>query len=67
MNGVVKRIARDKGFGFIQGNRQDGGKDYFFHYTALKNIKFEQLQEGQEVTFEDVDTPKGLRAEQIFV
>ena len=64
MSGIVKRIRHEKGFGFILGS---DGKEYFFHMTALKNIRFEQLEVGSEVEFEDVMADKGLRAEEIFV
>lgn len=63
MNGRVKRIT-DKGFGFLIG---DDGKEYFFHQTALKNVKFDELREGTEVTFEDAEGAKGPRAEDIYV
>jgi CspA family cold shock protein len=63
MNGKVKRIT-DKGFGFILG---DDKKEYFFHSSALKNVKFDDLREGTEVTFEDAEGTKGPRAEDIYV
>lgn len=64
MNGTVIRKIQDKGFGFI---KDDKGKEYFFHFSALKNIKFDNLIEGQEVTFEDAEGQKGPRAEDIYV
>lgn len=64
MNGIVKRIVRDKGFGFI-ANEQ--GSEFFFHRSALKNINFEELEEGREVTFEDAEGQKGPRAEDVYV
>jgi len=64
MTGTVKRIVKDKGFGFIQGEDE---QEYFFHRSALKNIKFEELQEQQEVTFEEDEGAKWLRAEDIYV
>lgn len=63
MTGIVKRLIRDKGFGFIES----GKSEFFFHRSALKNMNFEDLQEGQEVTFEEGEGTKGPRAEDIYV
>ena len=63
MIGTIKRLYLDKNYGFIRS----GNKDYFFHGSALKNIKIDDLEEGQEVTFEDNEGSKGPRAEDIFV
>ena len=50
----------DKNFGFIsQGN---GEKDLFFHGNELVNCSFADLREGDTVTFEVNETPKGLAA-----
>jgi CspA family cold shock protein len=51
-----------KGFGFIAG--QDG-KEYFFHQSACGDARFEDLHEGQNVTFEVGQGPKGPRAENV--
>jgi CspA family cold shock protein len=59
--GSIKRIVHDKGFGFIASS--DGG-EYFFHRSACQ-IPFEQLREGQQVTFEKGQGPKGPRAENV--
>lgn len=65
MTGTVIRIIADKGFGFIKG---EDGKEYFFHYTGLKNIQFDELTVGREIiAFEEVEGKKGLRAEDIYV
>jgi CspA family cold shock protein len=63
MQGTIKRLAKEKGFGFIESK----GQEYFFHMSGLKNVRFDELYEGQEVTFEDVETPKGQRAEDIYI
>ena len=60
--GSVQRITRDKGFGFI---RAEDGRDYFFHYTELQNVELAQLIEGDQVEFVGVETPKGLRANEV--
>lgn len=59
MNGVVKKKT-DKGFGFITIAGQD--KDLFFHSNSLVGVTFDELQEGDNVTFETEESPKGLNA-----
>lgn len=63
MNGTIKRLVRDKGFGFIAAN--DGDAEYFFHTSACRNVRFDELQEGQTVSFEVGQGPKGPRAENV--
>jgi CspA family cold shock protein len=65
MTGRVARITTDKGYGFIKNDA--GGKDLFFHHSALMNMKFVDLREGAQVTFEIAETEKGPRAEDIYV
>lgn len=55
---VVKK--NDKGFGFIK--RDGETKDLFFHAKELSNITFDELQEGDKVSFEVGDSPKGPNA-----
>ena len=62
--GVVKRLLRDKGFGFIKA---EDGKDLFFHMTALRNIRFDLLKEGDPVEFDIVKEPRGPKAVRIKV
>ena len=59
MNGVIKKKT-DKGFGFISVAGQD--KDLFFHSKALVGVTFDELQEGDEVSFETEESPKGMNA-----
>jgi len=61
-NGKVKRLVTEKGFGFVLG--QDG-QEYFFHQSACVGVKFDNLREGQAVTFETGQGPKGPRAENV--
>jgi len=58
-NGRIKKIIYDRGFGFVRG---DDGNEVFFHRTELNNVDFDSLEEGQAVTFEVVNSPKGPRA-----
>lgn len=57
--GTVKWFNESKGFGFITS--EDGG-DVFVHYSALQGDGFKSLSEGQAVSFDVVDSPKGPKA-----
>lgn len=57
--GTVKWFNESKGFGFIA--RQDG-EDVFVHHTSISGSGFKSLAEGQTVTFDVENTPKGPRA-----
>ena len=59
--GTIKRIVRDRGFGFI---RDDGGQEWFFHRSAVDG-SFDDLAEGQRVTFEEEPSAKGPRAAKV--
>ena len=58
--GKVKWFNETKGFGFIAP--QDGTEDVFVHYSSITGDGFKTLAEGQAVTFEVVEGPKGLSA-----
>ena len=62
-NGTIKRIT-EKGFGFIATAE---GTEYFFHRSACTGTPFEQLREGQTVSFTLGQGPKGPRAEDVNV
>ena len=62
MNGTIKRLVTDKGFGFVAA--QDG-TEYFFHQSACTDARFDDLREGQAVTFQQGQGPKGPRAENV--
>ena len=59
MEGVIARVT-DRGFGFITREGED--KDLFFHSNELQNVQFNDLREGDKVTFEVAEGPKGLNA-----
>jgi len=61
--GKVKWFNDAKGFGFIQ--RDGGGEDVFVHHTAILAEGFRTLKEGDEVTFEVTQGPKGLQARNV--
>lgn len=52
----------DKGFGFIAPDGDTSGKDLFFHSTSLQGVTFDELREGDSVTFETEQSDKGPRA-----
>ena len=60
--GTVKWFNDAKGFGFIE---QEDGSDVFVHHTAIQADGFKSLEEGQRVSFEIVDGPKGLAADNV--
>jgi CspA family cold shock protein len=62
MNGTVKWFNSDKGFGFITG---DDGRDVFAHFSQINVDGFKTLDEGQKVSFEVTQGPKGPQAENI--
>ncbi len=64
MNGTVKWFNSDKGYGFITG---DDGKDVFAHFSQINSDGFRTLEEGQKVSFEITQGPKGPQAENISV
>ncbi len=59
VKGTVKWFNESKGFGFI--TKEDGG-DVFVHYSEIQGDGFKSLSEGQAVSFEVVDGPKGPKA-----
>lgn len=55
--GTIVTIRDDKGFGFISPAGQEGN-DVFFHRSAVLDAEFEQLREGQEVSFDEEPDPR---------
>ena len=63
MNGTIRTLRVDKGFGFI---KDESGKEYFFHQSAIYGEGIEMLREGDSVEFTlGEDGPKGPRAENV--
>ena len=60
--GTVKWFNNAKGYGFIS---REGGADVFVHHTAIVADGFRSLNEGDRVSFEVVDGPKGLQARNV--
>ena len=59
--GSIKRLT-DKGFGFIDTGTD---KDMFFHSSNLEGVSYDELQEGQRVSYTEGMGPKGPRAENV--
>jgi CspA family cold shock protein len=59
MQGKVKWFNERKGFGFIEA---ENGNDVFVHFSAIQDSGFKTLQEGQSVSFDVQNGPKGLSA-----
>ena len=61
-NGTVKWFNADKGFGFIS---QESGDDVFVHFSAIQGKGFKTLEEGQSVSFEIEEGPRGKQASNV--
>ena len=61
--GTVKWFNSEKGFGFIAVD--GGGQDVFVHYSAIQGNGYKSLEEGQSVSFEVVQGPKGPQADAV--
>ncbi|MTW20912.1 cold shock domain-containing protein [Allochromatium palmeri] len=62
ISGTVKWFNDEKGYGFIE---REGGKDVFVHYSAINGGGRKTLAEGQQVTMEVTQGPKGPQAENV--
>ena len=63
--GSVKWFNDSKGYGFL--TQDGGGPDVFVHYSVIDAGGFKTLQQGTKVTYEIVQTEKGLQAKQVKV
>ena len=64
LNGIVKWFNEKKGYGFIE---RDNGSDVFVHQTGINAPGFKSLREGDKVTFDIEQGPKGSRAVNVTV
>ena len=60
--GTIKKLT-NKGFGFIKTG--GGDKDLFFHSSSLQGVGFDELHEGQKVSYTEGQSPKGPCAENV--
>ena len=64
MKGQIKRLIQERGFGFITA---EDGTEIFFHRSALQDVNFDNLEEGNSVEFDLEKGPKGPRAVNVKV
>ena len=62
MTGTVKWFNAEKGYGFIS---QESGDDVFVHFSAIQGKGFKTLEEGQNVSFEIEEGPRGKQASNV--
>ena len=61
-SGKVKWFDNKKGFGFIE---QEGGQAVFVHHTSILGDGYKTLADGEQVTFEVIESGKGLKAQNV--
>ena len=64
LKGEIKKLIRERGFGFISA---EDGREIFFHRSALEEVDFDALDEGNSVEFNVEKGPKGPRAVNVRV
>jgi cold shock protein len=62
--GTVKWFSNEKGFGFIE---REEGDDVFVHFSQIKQEGYKSLEQGQRVSFEITEGPKGLQAAEVVL
>ena len=63
MNGIIVRLYRGRGFGFIR--RERDAEEFFFHCESVRGVDFDELAEGVAVIFEESPSAKGPRARNV--
>lgn len=63
MTGTIKKLVTERGFGFIA--REGEAKDLFFHSKDLSGVTYEELKEGDTLSFDVVDGEKGPSAKNV--
>mgnify|MGYP001201949773 FL=1 len=64
INGKVKWFDGKKGYGFVS-DTASGEKDYFVHFSDIQGDNYRTLEEGQKITFEIGEGPKGPVAKNV--
>lgn len=64
MTGTVKWFNAEKGYGFI---KDEEGKDIFVHFSSINSDGYKTLEEGQKVTYDLVESDRGLQAKNVTV
>lgn len=64
MSGKVKWFNNEKGYGFVEYKE---GADVFVHYSAIKMDGYKSLKEGDKVSFDLIETDKGLQARNVEI
>lgn len=71
INGVVKWFSNERGFGFVLAEEDDGKEEgsgeYFAHFSSIIMEGYKTLKAGQKVSFELLETEKGVQATNIMV
>ena len=65
--GRVKWFSESKGYGFVECQDEDGGKDVFVHHSGIQGSGFKTLRENQRVEFEMIQGDKGPKAVNVRV
>ncbi len=60
--GTVKWFSNEKGYGFIE---REEGDDVFVHFSQIEQDGYKSLEQGQRVSFEIAEGPKGLQASEV--
>jgi CspA family cold shock protein len=66
IEGIVKWFNDSRGYGFIQ-ECDESPEEYFVHFSAIEMDGFKTLKEGQKVSYNLVETPKGVQAADVRV